>query len=92
MFNPKDHAKELLSLYQHYCAERPQSIVDQKGLECPTELVRLIESDCPDEAAIEALCRKLDQPPVGAGSAWIDLQLIANRLKSDEHTQASHGA
>ena len=81
MFNPKAHANELLSLYQRYCAERPESIADQQGLECATELVRLIESDCPDEAAIEALRRILDQPPVGAGSAWIDLQLIANTLK-----------
>jgi len=81
MFNPEAHAKELLSLYQRYCAERPQSIADQKGLECARELIRLIESDFPDEAAIEALRRKLEQPPVGAGSAWIDLQLTANALK-----------
>jgi len=81
MFNPKVHAKELLSLYQRYCAERPDSMADRQGLECARELVRLIESDIPDEAAIEALLRKLDQPPVGAGSAWTDLQLTANALK-----------
>jgi hypothetical protein len=84
MFNPKDHAKELLSLYQRYRAERPHSIADQQGLECARELVRLMESDIPDEAAIEALHHKLDQPPVGAGSAWIDLRLTANALKKDD--------
>jgi len=84
MFNPKDHAKELLSLYQRYCAERPHSIADQRGLECAKELVRLIGSEFPDEAAIQALRHKLDQPPVGAGSAWIDLQLTANALKNVE--------
>jgi len=81
MSNPRDHAKELLSLYQRNCVERPDSIADQQGLECATELVRLIESGFSDEAAIEGLRRRLDQPPVGAGSAWIDLQLTANALK-----------
>jgi hypothetical protein len=64
MVNPKGHAKKLLSLYQRFCAERPHSIADQQGLECAKELVRLIESNFPDEAAIEAFCRKLDQPPI----------------------------
>jgi len=40
-----------------------------------------MESDFPDEAAVEALRRKLEQPPVGAGSAWFDLQLTGNALK-----------
>ena len=81
MFDPKAHAKELLLLYQRYCVERPDSIADQQGLECARELVRLIESAFPDEAAIETLRRKLDQPPVGAGSAWSDLQLTANAIQ-----------
>jgi hypothetical protein len=79
MYDLRAHAKELLGVFERYCKERPDIVANQHGLKCARELVRLIEADCPDQAALDALHAELAVRLPDAGSAWIDLQLNFNQ-------------
>jgi hypothetical protein len=75
--DPKQHAKKLLKVFENYCEEQPDKLANREGLKCARELVRLLGTDDPDKAAIEALLAAVSMLPPEAGSAWIDLQITA---------------
>ena len=78
MLRSKEHARELLAVFERYAAVRPDIVADQRGLRAAKELVRLMDTDEPDRTSLEALRTELEDWPDGAGTAWADLQLCAN--------------
>jgi hypothetical protein len=47
--NPREHAKELLKLFEKYCHERPDIVGNWRGLKCAKEPAAALRSGTPEQ-------------------------------------------